>query len=171
MNEILLRSQRLQKDMTLENLFGIICDQGDKVAARYLEGDAERTITYSQYKRRAFSCAAFLRRALGPEKKGAFIALQMDTCPDYFSLFWGVLAAGYNAVLLDYTLNEEMTAYMLGQAGAVAVIAKGAEVGGSPSDSDVDNWGVAVVAEGVRIGSGAKLAAKEMADEDLPDVK
>ena len=52
-----------------------------------------------------------------------------------------------------------------------AVIAKGAEVGGSPSDSDVDYWGVAVVAEGVRIGSGAKLAAKEMADEDLPDVK
>ena len=52
-----------------------------------------------------------------------------------------------------------------------AVIAKGAEVGGSPSDSDADNWGVAVVAEGVRIGSGAKLAAKEMADEDLPDVK
>ena len=45
-----------------------------------------------------------------------------------------------------------------------AVIAKGAELGGSPSDSDA-------VAEGVRIGSGAKLAAKEMADEDLPDVK
>ena len=52
-----------------------------------------------------------------------------------------------------------------------AVIAKGAEVGGSPSDGDVDKWGVAVVAEGVRIGRGAKLAAKEMADEDLPDVK
>ena len=52
-----------------------------------------------------------------------------------------------------------------------AVIAKGAVVGGSPSDGDVDKWGVAVVAEGVRIGRGAKLAAKEMADEDLPDVK
>ena len=52
-----------------------------------------------------------------------------------------------------------------------AVIAKDAVVGGSPSDGDVDKWGVAVVAEGVRIGRGAKLAAKEMADEDLPDVK
>ena len=52
-----------------------------------------------------------------------------------------------------------------------AVIAKGAVVGGSPSDGDVDKWGVAVVAEGVRIGRGAKLDAKEMADEDLPDVK
>ena len=54
---------------------------------------------------------------------------------------------------------------------ANAVIAEGAVVGGSPSDGDVDKWGVAVVAEGVRIGRGAKLAAKEMADEDLPDVK
>ena len=44
-------------------------------------------------------------------------------------------------------------------------------VNNGSSDSDADNWGVAVVAEGVRIGSGAKLAAKEMADEDLPDVK
>ena len=52
-----------------------------------------------------------------------------------------------------------------------AVIAKGAVVGGSPSDGDVDKWVVAAVAEGVRIGRGAKLAAKEMADEDLPDVK
>ena len=52
-----------------------------------------------------------------------------------------------------------------------AVIAKDAVVGGSPADGDVDKWGVAVVAEGVRIGRGATLAAKEMADEDLPDVK
>lgn len=50
-----------------------------------------------------------------------------------------------------------------------AVIAKDAVVGGAPSEFDVDKWGVAVVAEGVRIGKGAKLAAKEMADEDMPD--
>ena len=52
-----------------------------------------------------------------------------------------------------------------------AVIAKNAHVGDSPADCDVDSWGVAVVAEGVRIGSGAKLAAKEMADKDLPDAE
>ena len=66
---------------------------------------------------------------------------------------------------------EEGTTVRYSIVAEKAVIAKGAEVGGSPSDSDADNWGVAVVAEGVRIGSGAKLAAKEMADEDLPDVK
>ena len=36
-------------------------------------------------------------------------------------------------------------------------------------NGDVDKWGVAVVAENVRIGENVKLAAKEMADEDIPD--
>lgn len=50
-----------------------------------------------------------------------------------------------------------------------ATVAAGAQVGQSPSDGDVENWGVAVVAAGVRIGRGARMAAKEMAAEDLPD--
>ncbi|WP_283674467.1 glucose-1-phosphate adenylyltransferase [Butyricicoccus sp. Marseille-Q5471] len=50
-----------------------------------------------------------------------------------------------------------------------AIIARDAVVGGCPTDGDVDKWGVSVVASGVRIGRGAKLAAKEMADQDLPD--
>ena len=44
-----------------------------------------------------------------------------------------------------------------------------AYVGASPSDGEIENWGVAVVAADVRIGRGAKLGAKEMAGEDLPD--
>ncbi len=50
-----------------------------------------------------------------------------------------------------------------------ATIAAGAQVGQSPSDGDIDKWGVAVVAAGVRIGRGAKLAAKAMAADDVQD--
>lgn len=75
------------------------------------------------------------------------------------------------SILMPGAVVEEGATVRYSIVAEKAVIAKGAEVGGSPSDSDADNWGVAVVAEGVRIGSGAKLAAKEMADEDLPDVK
>lgn len=50
-----------------------------------------------------------------------------------------------------------------------AHICENAQVGASPSDGEVENWGVAVVAADVRIGRGAKLGAKEMAGEDLPD--
>lgn len=51
-----------------------------------------------------------------------------------------------------------------------AVIAEGASVGSTPEDAEnKDDWGVAVVSEGVRIGKNQKIPAKEMPDEDLPD--
>ncbi|WP_370811986.1 glucose-1-phosphate adenylyltransferase [Butyricicoccus pullicaecorum] len=50
-----------------------------------------------------------------------------------------------------------------------AHICAGASVGAAPSDVAADDWGVAVVASGIRIGKNAKLGAKEMAGEDLPD--
>ena len=56
-------------------------------------------------------------------------------------------------------------------AASGAVIAKGASIGAGPSECDVDKWGVAVVAENVRIGENVKLAAKAMADEDIPDAE
>ena len=75
------------------------------------------------------------------------------------------------SILMPGAVVEEGATVRYAIVAENAVIAKDAEVGGSPADGDVDKWGVAVVAEGVRIGRNAKLAAKEMADEDLPDVK
>ena len=124
MSAVLDRSEKLRENMTLENLFALITGEKDRVAARYLEKDEERAITFGEYRERAFACAAALRKALGEENKGAFVGIQSDTCPEYFTLFWGVIAAGYNAVLMDFSLNDEMTSYILGQAGAVALITR-----------------------------------------------
>ena len=122
MKEIIARSKNLQQNMTLENLFSIICSNPDKVAARYLEGDEEKAITYAQYKEKAMAMAQYINGILPVESEGKFIALQLDTCPDWFSVFWGIIASGHQALLLDFALNDEMTAYMLGQAGAAAII-------------------------------------------------
>ena len=124
MKEILLRSKILQQNMTLENLFSIICSTPEKVAARYMEGGQDKEITYGQYKNMTLSCARYINSRLGGEMEGKFVALQLDTCPQWFAAFWGIIASGHQAILLDYSLNDEMTAYMLQQAGAVAVIGK-----------------------------------------------
>lgn len=51
-----------------------------------------------------------------------------------------------------------------------AVIKKGATVGARPEHmEDVSKWGVAVVAEGVTIGAGAKVMPKAMVEEDVKD--
>lgn len=49
-----------------------------------------------------------------------------------------------------------------------AVIEEGAVVGERPENmEDIDDWGVAVVGSGVKVGKGAKVAPKEMADSDV----
>ena len=131
MSEIIERSKLLRQNMTLENLFRLIVQDKDKVAARYLSGDEEKSVTYGVYEQRAYACAAALQSALPDAERGAFIGLQLDTCPEWFSLFWGIIAAGFNAVLVDFSLNDEMTAYILRQAGAAALITKKERAGQS----------------------------------------
>lgn len=75
------------------------------------------------------------------------------------------------SILMPGAVVEEGASVRYAIVASGAVIAKGAQVGEGPSDCDVDKWGVAVVAENVRIGENVKLAAKEMAGEDIPDAK
>lgn len=121
--DIRARSQRLQNEPTLKNLFYISVSAPEMAAAHYLEDEQEMTLTYGDLGRRALDYACFIRKALG-ESDGGYIAIQVDTCPEWFPLFWGLIQSGHNALLLDASLSDEMTAYMLGEAGAGAVIAR-----------------------------------------------
>ncbi len=146
MSNVLARSEQLREEMTLKNLFELICQDGDKVAARWLEDeDGEGKITFAEYRRSALRCAGQLRAALGGGNAGRFVGIQLDTCPEYFWVFWGVIAAGYNAVLLDFSLNDDMTAYLLRQAGAVALIGKGKRL----SIADVPQFTLRQLKEGM----------------------
>ncbi len=132
MSEIEKNSQALRQDMTLENLFRITCAYGDQVAARYLEGDEEKSVTYAQYEKQSYARAAYLRATIGKENAGRFVGIQMDTCKDWYSVFWGVVAAGYNAILIDFAFSDDMTAYILEQSNAVAIIARGVRAFAKP---------------------------------------
>ncbi|NLA52899.1 MAG: aminotransferase class I/II-fold pyridoxal phosphate-dependent enzyme, partial [Clostridiales bacterium] len=118
------RGELLKGDMTLENLFNITVSDGDLVAARWLEEDREQALTFTQYKHMAYDYAAYLQKAIGSENKGCFVAIQMETSYRWFPTFWGLSAAGFQVVLLDSSLSDEMTDFMLGQSGAVALIVK-----------------------------------------------
>ena len=75
------------------------------------------------------------------------------------------------SILMPGAVVEEGANVRYAIVASGAVIAKGASIGAGPSECDVVMWGVAVVAENVRIGENVKLAAKEMADEDIPDAE
>lgn len=118
------RSAALRKEKTFENLFRLTADYNELVAARYLLGEEEKSITFNDYREQTYAYGACLRKVIGEDKKGRFIAIQMDTCPEWFPVFWGAIAAGYNAILVDFNLSDEMTEYLLKQSDAAAVILK-----------------------------------------------
>ena len=118
------RSAALRKEKTFENLFRLTCDYNELTAARYLLGDEEKSVTFNDYREQTYAYAHALRALIGEEKKGRFVAIQMDTCPEWFPVFWGVIAAGYSAILVDFNLSDDMTRYLLAQSDAAAVILK-----------------------------------------------
>ena len=123
--DIPARCQALRQDMTLEKIYSLTVENPERVAAHWLEGDQERSATFGDYDRLTKNYAAYLREALGEGNKGRFVAIQVDTCKEWFSMFWAVLQAGYNPVLLNAALSDEMTVHMLWEAGACGVIFRG----------------------------------------------
>ncbi len=121
---VLKRCDALRKDMSLSNLFRLTCSWGDVTAALYLENGAEVAVSYAQYEARARAFAAHIVNRYGGGKKEKFAAIAMDTCPEWFPAFWGLILAGYNAVLLDFTLPDEKMDYMLGQSGAALLVTR-----------------------------------------------
>ncbi len=123
-NLILERSDALRSDMTLSNLFRLTCSWEDTPAALYLEDGREASITFAQYRQQTMDYAAYIVGRYGSGGKEKFAAIAMDTCPEWFPAFWGLILAGYNAVLLDFSLPDDRMSYMMGQAGASLLISK-----------------------------------------------
>ena len=123
MDRIERRSAALRRRMTFENLYGILFEDPKATAALYLDQNGfQHTRSYAECDERARAAAAMLRRELGDGLAGHYVALQLDTKPEWFVLFWAVILAGANALLLDPAAGDGITKHLLRQAGAIALI-------------------------------------------------
>ena len=116
MYDVKANSAILRENMCLETLYQIICSYGDATAAITLEDGRENHISFREYDRMTTNYAAYLQKVIGVSEKGRFVAISMDTCKEWFPVFWGVIQAGYQALLVDASLGEEGVAYLLAQA-------------------------------------------------------
>lgn len=104
-----------------------------------------------------------------------------DGCNVYGSLEFSVLfngvTVGKNAVVNNSILMPGVTVedgvhidYAIVSEGTV--IGKNAVIGAKPENMDNrDDWGITVIGDNLKIGSGAKVMPKAMIDEDLEGVK
>ncbi len=114
-------SARLEENKTLATLFEILREYGDAPAAKWLKGDAERSCTFSELTRRADDYSSAL---MSQAPEGGWMAIAVDTCPEWPSLFWGVIRSGHNALLLDASASDEMLQGLLDEAGCRMIITR-----------------------------------------------
>lgn len=113
----------LSRDMTLRGLFEIACLEKEKDTALWLEGEEEKSFSYETLHTRSMACAERII-ALAFGMVGGFVGLAVDTCKEWPMLFWGLLAAGRQPVLIDPSLADAQMLHLLSQSGANALISR-----------------------------------------------
>ena len=128
------RSAMLREQPTLKRLYDILFENGPAAQSLYLDTDgAQRVITWDDSRRQALNAAQALRSTCG---SGRWIALSLDTCPQWLTLFFGIVLSGNNALLLDPNAPDELTGYLLRQANACGMISRQKRA----SLQDVPQW-------------------------------
>lgn len=97
---------------------------------------------------------------------------EVDGKLEFSILFSGVKVAKdaevNSSIIMPGAVIEEGAKVLYSIVSENAHIGKGAVVGGIPEDyPDRDQWGVAVIGDGLRIADGAKIAPKAMIDKDV----
>ena len=111
----------LRANKSLKNLYEIICHYGDTEAAVWLEDGESKSLSYADYARMTNNYAAYIRKHIDTEPD-SYVVISMDTCKEWFPTFWGIIQAGYNALLVDVNLSDDMVEYLVRQSGAKAYI-------------------------------------------------
>lgn len=132
MKECTKKFLELQSNPRFCYLFEIIQSYKDKVIAEYWEKDKIQLLTYSEFVAITEKIAVRLQNWVGISQQGRFIGLHLDNFALWPALFWGILKAGYNPILLDFRSSSETLNHLLQNSQAVAIITQDPSV--CPSD-------------------------------------
>lgn len=116
--EVLLKSNRTFKD-----IFDIHISTWSNRTIFIYEDDKSKTkkITYSQYASICKQYGHALKNALNIPT-GSFVGLKMNNSPKWAYVFWGLLMAGFNPLMLNPILPNSDTNRLIHEADAKAVI-------------------------------------------------
>ncbi len=121
MKECFNTLDKLASEFSYRNIYSIMTEYGDKIAAEYDDESGIKKRTYREYDIMIRGGAAALAAQMGNLEK-SYIGIKLDNNPDWPAVFWSVMMAGYKPLLLDYRGDAAITLHLLDTAGAVAII-------------------------------------------------
>ncbi len=113
----------LKENMNFGHLFEVLCLDKTRTFAIWLEGDEVKTYDYAHLENASFRCAANIS-ASDFGREGGWTGIAVDTCKEWPIIFWGLLAAGRNCLLLDPSLDDLGIFRLMKQAGADSLVTR-----------------------------------------------
>jgi len=104
----------LEQNLTFENLYKISSNHNEIKGAVWLEDETEHFLTYKQLAAKTDAYAARLKEFFGTEGR---VCISVDTCKEWFPLFWGLIRSGHDIVDIDASLPPEKLTHLMDQAG------------------------------------------------------
>ena len=113
--------KKVKEEFSYLNIFDVLLSHGEKVAIEYKVDGEIKEIFFKELENPVKHVADKLIKCT-ELKKGGFIAIKLDNCPEWPVIFWGILMAGFKPFLVDFRHNEQLTKFFLKQVDATAII-------------------------------------------------
>ncbi len=114
--------EKVDKEHTYKNIFRVFCSHGDMPAVEWKVKGEIKKLSFEGQKYVVDHCAERISELLDGCEKG-YVCLKLANCPEWFSIYWGILAAGFKPFLIDARHDKDLTQYFIDEAKAVAIIA------------------------------------------------
>lgn len=121
-------------------LFGLMFSERGNVLAETTDGFRVRTITYGECADSIERRSARLAYLLSSVPHGSKVGLCMENSPDWIEIFWSILKAGYEPLLVNMRADDETINSVFAEYGVRAAVSDGrglnAEILVSPAQID-----------------------------------
>lgn len=116
-------------EMDFKSIYSAMMKNGSKINCEFMENQKIVKWTYSECNEKIIKTAAKLSQMASEVQRGSYIGLKMANSPYWPITFWSILMAGYKPLLLDAAMANEITSYLMKQAGAKMLINSPIKIG------------------------------------------
>ncbi|MBQ6153274.1 MAG: non-ribosomal peptide synthetase [Ruminococcus sp.] len=111
-----------ENGISYETLFSLMFSEGKNIMYERSSGYRIHTTTYQQAKEQTLRRAKTIERLLSDVPKGSFVGLSQNNSLSWIENFWGILLCGYNPLLINLRLSQDMVEQSILDCDAKAVI-------------------------------------------------
>ena len=110
-------------EKSFEQLFEFMFEQSDNVFCEMTSGYRIQQVTYGECKEQIIQLAQKLKTSLADLPCGATVGLQMDNGVCFVQSFWAILMCGFNPLLINLRLPQNLLERALADAKVQAIVA------------------------------------------------